>query len=111
MIITLNTKVVNTSLQIGDDIYHTPLDSVNPSFASSEPIYVGTVVNMSGNKVEVQDPVLSTPANGDFLMFSKNKSANNTSLIGYYAEVTLMNKSIDKAELFSLSSEVVQSSK
>ena len=111
MIITLNTQTVNTSLQIGDDIYYAPLDAVNPSFASSEPVFVGTVLAISGNKVQVQDPVMSSPANGDFLMFSKNKSANNTSLIGYYAEVTLMNKSIDEAELFSLSSEIVQSSK
>ena len=44
-------------------------------------------------------------------MFSKNKSANNTSLVGYFAEVKLRNNSTDRAELFALSSEVAQSSK
>ena len=40
-------------------------------------------------------------------MFSKDKSVNNTSLLGYYAEVKLNNNSENKAELFVLSSEVV----
>ena len=44
-------------------------------------------------------------------MFSKNKAANNTSLLGYYAEVKLSNNSIDKAELFTLGSQIVPSSK
>ena len=44
-------------------------------------------------------------------MFRKNESVNNTSLIGYYAEVQLKNESPDKAELFALSSEITESSK
>ena len=44
-------------------------------------------------------------------MFSKNKSVNNSSLLGYYAEVKLTNDSIKKAELFALSTEVLESSK
>ena len=37
--------------------------------------------------------------------------ANKNSLIGYYAEIELENNSTDKIELFSLGSEVTQSSK
>ena len=44
-------------------------------------------------------------------MFQKEKSANNTSLIGYYAEVQLKNSSLEKAELFAVGSEVAPSSK
>ena len=44
-------------------------------------------------------------------MFSKNKAVNNTSLIGYFAEVKLRNNSKEKAELFALSSEIAESSK
>ena len=44
-------------------------------------------------------------------MFSKDKIANNTSLVGYFAEVKLSNDSTDKAELFSLGSEITPSSK
>jgi len=44
-------------------------------------------------------------------MFQKNNKANLTSLKGYYAEATLENNSKEKAELFAVSSEIVQSSK
>ena len=44
-------------------------------------------------------------------MFSKDKVANNTSLLGYFAEVKLINNSTEKAELFALSSEIRLSSK
>ncbi len=33
-------------------------------------------------------------------MFSKNKSVNNSSLLGYYAEIILVNNSNEKAEMF-----------
>jgi hypothetical protein len=44
-------------------------------------------------------------------MFSKDKVANNTSLLGYFAEVKLINNSTEKAELFALNSEIGLSSK
>ena len=37
--------------------------------------------------------------------------ANDTSLLGYYAEVKLSNNSTEKAELFALNSEITASSK
>ena len=45
-------------------------------------------------------------------MYSKDKRVNNSSLNGYYAEVTLRNNDIDnRSEIFAISSEVSQSSK
>jgi len=44
-------------------------------------------------------------------MFSKNRVINNSSLLGYYAEVKLLNQSDEKAELFALGAEIIQSSK
>ena len=44
-------------------------------------------------------------------MFSKDPIVNNSSLLGYYAEVKLSNDSTEKAELFALGSEITQSSK
>ena len=44
-------------------------------------------------------------------MFEKDKQVNSSSLIGYYAEVELMNNSDAKIELFSLGSEVSENSK
>ena len=51
------------------------------------------------------------PLAGDFIMFRKDNRANNCSLKGYYAEVTLTNTGTSKKELFSLGSEITESSK
>ena len=53
-------------------------------------------------------PVLSSSS---FIMFKKNEVINNSGLKGYYAEVNFKNNSIEKAELFAVSSEIAQSSK
>ena len=45
------------------------------------------------------------------LCFQKNTAVNNSSLLGYYAEVKLTNSRTDKIELFSIGAEVVESSK
>ena len=52
-----------------------------------------------------------TPPNQPFIMFSKDNKANLSSLLGYYAEVEFKNNSIDEAELFSVGSEIFESSK
>ena len=44
-------------------------------------------------------------------MFAKNKIVNTTSLIGYYAEIEFKNDSNKKIELFSVGSDIFESSK
>ena len=57
-------------------------------------------------------PILSLiPTMADFIMFGKDNSVNTTSLIGYYADVHFVNNSTKKAELFSVGSEIAESSK
>ena len=51
------------------------------------------------------------PDHGAFIMFAKNQAINTSSLLGYYADVELKNNSLAKAEIFSLSSEVTESSR
>ena len=46
-----------------------------------------------------------------FIMFSKDNKVNLSSMLGYYASVTFKNDSKEKAELFSVGSEVSESSK
>ena len=112
--ITIKNGINNTSLQIGDTVYYVPSASISDTgqqqTSISNPLKIGTVDSIGSDNITVNNP-LSTPASGDFIMFSKDKAANNTSLIGYYAEVTLKNNSKEKAELFTLSSEVTESSK
>jgi hypothetical protein len=104
--ITLENNIENNSLQIGDDAYFVTLTS---NFGSS-PEVLGPVTEIGHNYIII-DSSVSTVDDGDFIMFSKNKEVNNNSLLGYYAEVKLRNNSTDKIELFSLGSQVTESSK
>ncbi len=117
MIIELNNNIQNTSLQVGDFAYfssgYTTVTG-SPVAHAPTPELIGKITAIGHNFIEVNNPTvtLDTPTNaGHFLMFSKDTRVNKNSLLGYYAEVELENNSIDKIELFSLSSEVTQSSK
>ena len=112
MDIEITGGINSSSLQINDEVYFVSYTNVaNQNVSSGSPTLVGVVNNITSTGIiEVNSP-LSQPQNGDFLMLSKNKAANNTSIIGYYAEVKLKNNSTKRAELYALSSEVAPSSK
>ena len=44
-------------------------------------------------------------------MFAKDKRANKSSVSGYYADLNFENNSVEKAELFTVASEIQESSK
>ena len=105
--ITFNNSL-NTSAQQGDSAYYTGLPS---STISSSPISCGTILDVNRQQgFIVVDGTVNLPTNGYFL-FAKNIIANETSLKGYYADVKFKNNSYKKANLFSVGSEVVLSSK
>lgn len=111
-----HSPLKNTSLQIGDIAYYVENvvnnNTINASIKSSdkEPKKLGPITKIESHSITVETDDINF-AVGDFLMFSKNKSVNNSSLLGYYAEIKLVNNSTEKAELFSIGSEIVQSSK
>jgi len=70
----------------------------------------GVVTSLTNNTVTVDDSG-TLPSARDYIMFAKNHAINTSSLLGYYAETTFKNNSIDKAELFSVNSEITESSK
>ena len=109
MIITLqDTDVKNSSLQVGDLIYYAVLGS-NGLQNTNEPIFHGTVTAIGSNSITTDsDNVVPIQS---FLMFMKSDEVNNIGLKGYYAEVEMRNNSSENAELFAISSEVVESSK
>ena len=115
--ITLNNNIQNASLQVGDFAYFSngyTTGTGSPITHAGSPELIGKITEIGSNYIKVENPTvtLDTPTNaGHFLMFSKNTKVNKNSLLGYYAEVELENNSTDKIELFSLSSEVTQSSK
>ena len=109
--INLRNEIDNVSLQVGDVAYYVKDDDTSTSVTSfSDSIKkIGKIIAIGPNYIDVDSSVV--PPVDAFLMFSKDKVANNTSLVGYFAEVKLINDSTDKAELFSLGSEITPSSK
>mgnify|MGYP003638893793 CR=1 FL=1 len=95
---------VNASMQVGDIVY---------SNAQLDPqVPLGVVVSVEDYEIKIELADVNTgPYNGDFIFFSKNKTINTSSLLGYYANVKFENNSTNKVELFSIGSEVSESSK
>ena len=104
--IIFTRNIQNISLQVGDIAYYVTPDT---SGYNSDPEIIGKISAIGKNFIIV--PTNPGVTADDFIMFSKNKAVNNSSLLGYYAEVKLSNDSTDKVELFSIGSEVTQSSK
>ena len=69
-------------------------------------------VNRTNNTivVEVADSV-ARPSVNDFIFFGKDNQASKSGILGYYAELEMKNNSTDKIELFSVGTEVFESSK
>ena len=110
-----NTKInfsgpINCSLQVGDMAY---VSSVLPGGIISPPIQASKVLDIQPSYIIIeQDPSSAPTIDQDkFLLFEKRTEANDSSLKGYYADVTFLNTSKQYAELYAISSEVVASSK
>jgi len=132
--ITLNNITnLNVSLQVGDLIY-AKSTSMQDGAEDREQSKVSNSIspgsyaqtNLSGvvgilRRIDILGDVTTlfvdeagigyyAPMVGDFLMFSKyNQSMGD--LIGYYAKARFVNNSKEKAEIFSVGSEVIINSK
>jgi hypothetical protein len=113
---------INSSLQIGDKVYYAanavlpsgniPTNQTNSTTTTGGITYFGLVSDITSTNIQViHDAGISLPLSSDFIMFEKDKRVNSSSLIGYYADVKLVNNSKEKIELFSLGSEISESSK
>jgi hypothetical protein len=115
---------VNASLQVGDIVYYSIITSSGAftTVLPSNTVEFGVVSVISTNGLTVNviyeddadgDGVVdvSPPGINDYISFAKDKQINSSSLVGYYAEAKFINNSKEKAELFSVGSEVSESSK
>ena len=114
--VQLDFSNINVSAQIGDDIYVTIGGSSLGGFNEGDVVntkFFGKIISISGNTIIVQynSSLVTPPVLGDYISFAKNKKVNTTSLLGYYAHVELVNNSGCEIELFSVGSEVTESSK
>tara|TARA_Y100001937_G_scaffold124140_2_gene188346 strand:+ start:753 stop:1133 length:381 start_codon:yes stop_codon:yes gene_type:complete len=123
--ITLNITNLNDSLQVGDIVYAantasqtgsndqqaTPFGNIN----TQNVVGVLRRITTTGNTVilDVDETVFIgsvPPTVGQFLMFSKWNQTDGD-LIGYFAQANFVNDSKEKAEMFSVGSEITISSK
>jgi len=123
---------LNTSLQIGDDVYYNTLVEYGgfSHNGTSNTIHIGTVTDISYDpwtvvvlSYHVDDTgqpcvagvggclATTTPPPGSYISFAKSNVVNNNDLTGYYASVDFVNDSRGKAELFSVAANVSESSK
>lgn len=115
------------SLQVGDKLYKlSNIDGTTTDFTyfTNSPEIVGDITNIQDGTVqiglditlatiltvEVEDDVDQVLAT-DYLFFQKDNRANTSSLVGYYGSATFENNATGKAEMYSASCEVSQSSK
>ena len=103
---------VNISLQIGDVIYFQTPNTVGnfTSINTSTIQEFGTVSAIADYTVTV-DTVANAPSQGDYILFTKDRLVNTSSLRGYFADAKFENDSKEYAELFAVSSEITESSK
>ena len=118
---------INESVQEGDLVYYVKVASVQQGgfnvATTQNPIYIGKIkkiehfdVNYDGALDQTRistsiNPNQDEPVFGDFILFKKDRRANVTSAKGYYGEMTIVNDSKEKAELFTVACETLESSK
>ena len=79
-------------------------------------VYAGNVVAVSHSSVTVESILgvglgIGAPGITPYVFFAKPKNINESSVKGYYADLTMQNSTDKKAELFSVASQVSPSSK
>ena len=124
-----NISNLNVSLQVGDLIYARTIDTkpgANDAQQDTGGLYTPTNIQnavgiltqinvLTGNNVElsIDETDFSLPyipVAGDFIMFSKYNQVVGD-VMGYYAQAKFTNSSREKAEIFSVGSEVIINSK
>ena len=103
-------NTINHSAQIGDMVY---VSNILTGGITSEPKQAGKILEVKENHIIINKDVSVEPiiTPGMFILFSKPIEINNSSLKGYYADVTFENNSNKYAELYSIGSEIAISSK
>ena len=112
------TAPLNTSCQVGDIAYYVSTTTSGGFTTNSN------TIQEIGRILEITNPTSTSPTiicdtsipgalhnNTRYIFFGKSNQANLSSILGYYASVNLKNDSTTEAELFTISTEVAQSSK
>ena len=97
---------INVSVQVGDTLYYT-----NVTGGAGNLIEIGPITEVGSNFVVVDGPGTTPTFATDLFFMFKKPNLNNSSVKGYFAEARIATNSNVKTELFTLGSEITQSSK
>jgi len=99
---------IQVSVQIGDTTYFT--NDING--VDIKEIGIITAIDYGSNSITCDiQPTAERPLTTSFILFSKTSEVNTNSLTGYYLYSQLRNNSKDYAEIFSIGTEIFESSK
>ena len=108
---------LNTDVQVGDTAYYVATTTSGTggftSSANNSIVEIGTVAstNFSTNVMTITTTLPDNEVTtSHFILFSKDNAINMSSILGYYAEVKMVNNSTSQAELFQVSTDVFESS-
>ena len=123
MLITFSDPI-NFSVQVGDLAWYVPTNpqgvpgntystgNTNDPVLGAKLIGEITEINRTTLPYHIDVPgIVNVPFAQDFIMFSKDDIVNRSNVLGYYANITMVNNSDEKIELFSVGSEISESSK
>jgi|TARA_R110002110_G_scaffold72804_1_gene193456 hypothetical protein len=120
---------LNTSLQVGDNVYWTSTGSLggfDQQANISSQQHLGVVQNIvSPNNLGQHDVIVFSeydvlgvpissiypPPPGAYISFSKSRAVNNNELLGYYALLKFENDSNHPAKLWAVGTEITENSK
>jgi len=110
---------INVSTQLGDLVFFTsgsPLGGFNNGATSNTFLFSTDegILAMDATSITLRynDAIFPTGLPmGSYVSIVKNKKVNTSSLLGYYASIKFINDSREHCELFSVGSEVSESSK
>ena len=112
------TNTLNVSIQPGDILYASQLvdNQIGVNFPTNQnkptPVGVITVVDFLNKKITVDTTGYAwVDVEGAYFFFGKDKVANASGILGYYASVEYRNYSRKKAEIFATGTEYAPSSK
>jgi len=121
--LSLGAAQINQSVRAGDIAYYIPANILvggfNVNISTAECVEIGVIREITSSSVVSNiddggtivlvcdiDSNTTEPQAGDFIFFSKNRSVNEASIVGYYSKFKFKNNSREKAELFAVACNV-----
>ena len=103
-------KPINTSVQVSDMAY---VSDILSGGITSTPIAIGPIIEVGSHYIIIDKDTGVSPiiTSDQYISFAKRIEANETSMKGYYADITFENTSSTKIEMFAVSSDISLSSK